>query len=306
MSYILDALKKSDRERQQENPLDLHHLYEAQPQAGTGFLRQGRWSWLLFGAVLALVGLPFWVWIHWQGENGQNREAAVSSASRPADLSAQAPAEPTSPDPPSAAFNKVEFGRMGVETARFEDRFPSLSRGDFSLPAGEKTEPAALYAAGSDDAARRTVRPVKIRREREKVVVALQETTVIPAAEAPPVLRRADQVPVAGRPPVAVGVTPPSPAAASAAGASQPARLGKAAEKIPYLHELPPQVQAEIPTLQFAGHAYSPEPSRRLIIINGMIRREGDQIDAETRLMEITWEGVIVDRKGFRFQVRCS
>ncbi len=69
----------------------------------------------------------------------------------------------------------------------------------------------------------------------------------------------------------------------------------------PLFKDLPRQLQAEIPKLKFAGHTFSEEPSQRMIIINGKILKEGDMIDPNTRLAEITWDGVAIDYKGTRF-----
>jgi general secretion pathway protein B len=75
---------------------------------------------------------------------------------------------------------------------------------------------------------------------------------------------------------------------------------------VPLLQDLPAQLQAEIPSLQFAGHTYSEEPSQRMIIINGRILREGDMIAPNTYLTEITWEGVTVSYKGTRFRIKAN
>jgi general secretion pathway protein B len=73
---------------------------------------------------------------------------------------------------------------------------------------------------------------------------------------------------------------------------------------VPFLNALPAALRAKIPTLKFAGHTYSENPYQRMIIINGKILREGDMIDSNTRLAEINWEGVTIDFKGTRFQVK--
>jgi len=64
--------------------------------------------------------------------------------------------------------------------------------------------------------------------------------------------------------------------------------------------------KAEVPKLKFAGHTYAKTPAQRMIIINGQILREGDVIASGTRLMEITWEGVVIDFKGARFLVKIN
>ncbi len=75
---------------------------------------------------------------------------------------------------------------------------------------------------------------------------------------------------------------------------------------IPLLQDLPIQLQAEIPSLEFAGHTYSEDPYQRMIIINGRILREGDMIAPNTYLTEITWEGVTIAFSGTRFRVKAN
>ncbi len=72
---------------------------------------------------------------------------------------------------------------------------------------------------------------------------------------------------------------------------------------LPLLHDLPAELQAQIPTLKFAGHTFSKNPSQRMIIINGKILREGNMIDPNTQLAEITWDGVTIETNGTRFRV---
>lgn len=66
--------------------------------------------------------------------------------------------------------------------------------------------------------------------------------------------------------------------------------------------ELPLNIQEELPQLVFAGHTYSDDPKQRMIIINNAILREGDSIDANTKLMTILWEGVVLEYKGILFK----
>lgn len=69
-----------------------------------------------------------------------------------------------------------------------------------------------------------------------------------------------------------------------------------------YRNELPLNIQEEIPQLVFAGHTYANDPKQRMIIINNAILREGDSIDANTTLLNIVWEGVILEYKGILFK----
>jgi general secretion pathway protein B len=168
---------------------------------------------------------------------------------------------------------------MTVNPEKFDDWYQHLPKKDISLlsPEGHQKDevqrkavaPASSPAVTAANATRgnKISKPITIKKTKEKNSLAPQsEATVIK------------------QPPRA---TPEKPKSAP-----------------PYLQDLPPQVQEEIPKLLFAGHAYAVDPAQRMIIINGKIMREGDRLDAMTKLAEITWEGVIIDRKGVRFQVK--
>lgn len=301
MSYILDALKKSDRERQQEALSPLQHLYETPPSTqAIGIFRRHSWPWLLLCGLLILGGLVKWVgWNQSIDSNppGPAGEALPQPAPAPKEMAAQQePGSQTSPlSTPTDAENGRSLSALTVQAEWFDDWFRHAPKKDYSLPSeaspppgeveGEELPPVASIAATGS---KKVSQPVKIKRDQEKILKAPpEETTVI------------------GQPqlvPSAIDQPQPEP---TVIGQLQPVPSKKPKSTLPYLQDLSPQVQAEIPKLDFAGHAYALEPSQRLIVVNGAIMREGDHIDAVTRLAEITWEGVIIDRKGVRFQVKC-
>ena len=67
--------------------------------------------------------------------------------------------------------------------------------------------------------------------------------------------------------------------------------------------DLPLAAQEAIPELHFAGHTYAEDPSKRMIIINNNILREGDKVNNSLSLIEITWTGVILDYMGQQFEM---
>lgn len=72
---------------------------------------------------------------------------------------------------------------------------------------------------------------------------------------------------------------------------------------IPLLQDLPFASQAAIPEMKFSGHAYSPNPDLRMIMVNTSIAREGDLISPDVRLVEITENGLIMIFKDTLFRV---
>ena len=63
---------------------------------------------------------------------------------------------------------------------------------------------------------------------------------------------------------------------------------------IPHQHQLPPDVQRALPELEVTVHIYSATPSSRLVRMNGRKLEEGDLVDGEVRLEEITQDGLIL------------
>jgi general secretion pathway protein B len=88
MSYILDALKKADTERERRAVPDLH----AQADGGIGERRSGPpWAWIAIGALALLVALLAWLWF------GRGEPAAAPA---PPPLAQAAPTPQPAPAPP--------------------------------------------------------------------------------------------------------------------------------------------------------------------------------------------------------------
>ena len=63
---------------------------------------------------------------------------------------------------------------------------------------------------------------------------------------------------------------------------------------IPFLSKLPQSIRKQLPPLHFAGHVYSEDPARRMIMINNTIVREQESIQG-VLLQSITMDGVILE-----------
>ncbi|MFT4852863.1 MAG: general secretion pathway protein B, partial [Bacteroidia bacterium] len=64
---------------------------------------------------------------------------------------------------------------------------------------------------------------------------------------------------------------------------------------------LPVDIQQQIPALTFSSHLYSDD--FRMVNINGRMMREGDLIDPELQLVEITEDGVILSFREYHVQM---
>ncbi len=81
-----------------------------------------------------------------------------------------------------------------------------------------------------------------------------------------------------------------------------PKQTGTKHQSLPSTQQLPEEVKRNIPEITLAGHTYSETPGQRMVIINNKILREGNTLDGNIRLVEITWDGVVLDYNGTQFQ----
>jgi general secretion pathway protein B len=121
--------------------------------------------------------------------------------------------------------------------------------------------------------------------------------------------------------PVAVAVAPPSaarPAAESkrsaarrsgaASSASARGSIAKAAQdagesRVYTQAELPEDVRRDLPKLVIGGASYSGDAASRMVMINGQIFHEGDQLGHGLALEQIKLKSAILAYKGYRYEV---
>ena len=135
----------------------------------------------------------------------------------------------------------------------------------------------------------------------------LQAATPAPApAPAPPPAAPA-VLPAAApvqRPPLAQPAVPqrlpPSPAAATTVRSPSPAPEAR----VPALAELPEALRRELPALTASGAMYSDTPANRMLIINGQLLREGDQVGNQHLVLEqIQLKRAVLSYKDQRFSI---
>ena len=75
-----------------------------------------------------------------------------------------------------------------------------------------------------------------------------------------------------------------------------------AASEVTDFHDLPLNIRQYIPELDFSAHVYSTNPRQRSLVINGRFMEEGEQVNNDVTLVEITRDGAIFDYHGQRFR----
>jgi general secretion pathway protein B len=69
------------------------------------------------------------------------------------------------------------------------------------------------------------------------------------------------------------------------------------------LSDLPPFIRNELPEFKVSGHAYSPNPSNRVVRVNDKVLQEGQDLAPGLRVEEVLPEGIIFSYKGYRFRI---
>lgn len=157
------------------------------------------------------------------------------------------------------------------------------------------------------------------------VVTPAAPTAAVPHTPAPPVqpvASQPSQVALVGKPdpapkpverePVAT-LKPAAPVPAPAHIASAPAPVVAAApvpvqaasgeESLPALGALPEPVRRDIPKVAFGGYMYSPNPADRLILVDNVLRREGEEVAPGLVLEKLLPKGAVMNYRGNRYRV---
>jgi general secretion pathway protein B len=151
-----------------------------------------------------------------------------------------------------------------------------------------------------------TVGPVAVAGPQSLPVIAAEKQLTRPVVRpiAPAAAKPATPQPLAS-PPISLPTPPaPTPVQAKAAPAALPdAKPVEPAESQPWaLADLPLNVQQEIPAMNVMFHAYSSDPAKRLVEVNGKPMHEGDALAVGLKLEKITQDGMVFSYKGYRFK----
>jgi len=235
MSYILEALKKAQAERQLGNAPTIHApapAYTA-PVARAG--RQPLVAGVLAGTLVLTLGAAVYLLRQPAAPGQVARAPAPATVATPAAVPAPAPQPVALPAPLPPAPPEPE--------------------------AKPKAEPAP--------AARPKAPPAK--------------------QVAPPHIEAAEPpLPEPARPVVmAAPTTAPPPVE----------------DKVGPLQSLPEAIQREVPKVAFGGYIYSPNPAERLLLVDKMLRREGEEVAPGLVLERLLPKAAIMNFRGYRYRV---
>ncbi len=278
MSLILEALKKSERQRR---------LGES-PSLGSPVIAvRRRRSVLPILVVLIAIGLIALWWMRRDGTepvpSAQNSTAPASTAGKIPASSAKAPDATTLTDaqPPGLANQPL----VNVSNARN----PSADMADAERR--RKLDDGELVAAGPKLGRAATIK--------ESEPVSAADPAALAAAMADAGSPAAAQMPRTPSPAKPVMVEPPS----SDESGAIPLNPGSASARVDGLKlmwELPLATRQKLPEIKLSMHVFAKDPTQRFVIINGDRHVQGDDIDSMV-LSEIRADGVVFEHEGMRF-----
>ncbi len=128
------------------------------------------------------------------------------------------------------------------------------------------------------------------------VLKATQAETPAPATQPQPL-----------PPPVATIAPPPRPQAAqpepAPAAAVPPSPKAAPEEPVMNLRDLPEPIQRSIPQIAVGGYIYSKNPSDRLLLIDKVLRHEGEEVAPGLTLEKLQPKEAVFNFKGYRYRV---
>lgn len=268
MSYILEALRKADAERERGAVPDLHAQLlpgapsDDEPEAR----RKPARLWLaLVVAPLALLALA---WL-WRGDGAPPSAAVqpaattlpVATQAAPVAVAAAASAMVATPRPPAAVASPVSGLTPAAQASPAAVPAPVANR-----TAAARADAGAAFgpATRSEKAPSAALRPVEADTARSG---SMARAEAKPAKAAP-----------------ATPVTVP------------PAR-------VPPLNELADELRRQVPPLAIGGSVYSPQAERRMVVVNGQVFQEGATLAPELQLEQIRPKSAVFSIRGQRFEL---
>lgn len=282
MSYLLDALRKSERERQLgEVPM----LSVAVADRATP--RQRRLPWLMMILLLLNAAFLFYLW-HWT----RNTEAQPPPAAKTAQSQrpAIAPKQENLADKLATPLRKMDETATGKNSAERAIAPQKLS--------SERPRPTKAAPPSQANAAPQSASP----KESKAPLAALD-------VERPPGREKAAQAATKPSPPMRAEQTKTD----RNTSRSQPARplqaqisseTGRTERSAPpLLMELPSEFRRRIPSLKVNVYAYSDNPAERFVIIDMIKYRSGQRIAEGPLLEEINADSLTLNFEGKKFRL---
>ena len=275
MSYILDALRKSEQQRLQgEAPL----LVSTQLSSNVGGMQPALLVYGLVAAILICAGILIGWLRPWQQDETEAGKSAITLTQDETKLPQIAP-KPQLLTPETEKAKKPELAlpeQKSISTTKLASRADTMDQ-DAPVPSNISANTSANISAKVAALPRKSQTSTAVPQVPEQIV----DEAATPAMEK---------------------TTPPSLDSNSTNGTvDETAQEQKQEQRIFAMTELPLAIQQEIPKMSISGHAYSTVPKERIVGINDRLLQEGEYLSPGLRLEQITSDGLVFSYKKYLF-----
>ena len=278
MSSIIDALKKSDKNRNQNGAGSVNQI-KFESQANTA----NRRGFYLLVAVLLVVAGGALAWQQGWLTAAKHKWFANKQTAQTAST------QPTEQEPQQAVKNNPQKPRV---VNKLTPPKPDVIRQKSNrINQGKVNDKQAAVAA--QQAETTLTQPPK---QAENTVLPLTEDTIEPVAAdvTSDTNQRKAQNPAKARQLTDKTQTSPNKLATT----KQPQK-----QQHLMLHQLDFEIRKSIPPVKLNIHIYDPEPENRMVIINGVKFITGDVIEEAITVQEINQQGVVLEFSGTTFLI---
>jgi general secretion pathway protein B len=268
MSYILNALRKSERERQAMQPDTVTNRITVEQTSERQSLTK---------IVLVLVGLNVAILAYFLSiapQPTEDKQQPVTGAEKPMPMLARG-------NPPLPADGPPKPARIYP--------VPKLEQARNPTPIPEKPAKSPKPPVEPIESVQRVKPPVALPQPVKPLAAVITE----PQPASKPVAE-----PVSSLPPKPVAE--PSELAAKK---PEPVRAAPAQSNIPTVADLPPEIRQSLPSLPINVFSYSSSPAERFVMIDMIKYVPGQTIKNELELKEIVEDGIIVRYEGRVFKI---
>ncbi len=317
MSYILDALKKSEQERDNDPVHEISHTVKPAEQPKTA---RTKWLWLV--PALLAVNIILLLWPQTTPDTGSlvvtttNQQASTASTLLKEQTTEEYAEEQTKTDAPNSDVNNEmptnpapplspPATQATQATAKPTEQSQRYHRDPFApMPGRVQPKPVAVLAPIQNKPRPTPKIPAP---NIEKLNRSLLNQALIeqlaPLKEEQPAI----QVDTVSTPDTILANRNNSPApqpglTESLPHENTPSTLNMQ-QRIPLLRELDSSLQRAIPTLNVSVHIYTEIPEQRMARINGRMTRQGQQISNGLTLKEIRPDFLILSFNGEKFRL---
>ena len=270
MSYILDALKKSEQERSRGTIPDIKTEHQPRP---VEYKKSSPWPYVVL-IVLLISAAGLGVVIYQQNMlRGADSSASIASSES---LSTDAPplTQPLSNEPAQILDKQLTQNILAQKheaSSVRQDPQVNLEKSQPDKSASEDHNSGKANVIFSDE-------PLTVSEKELKNAETIDDLSVL----------------------TDVQIT--AETGSSTRDSSEPVSELED-DKIYDIAELPDSVKRTLPAISFAGHVYSSTQSQRSVMLNGKKMREGQEVTKDLMLEEITIEGVVLRSQGYRFKL---